>query len=114
MNEKNESIQQLLSRARSGSRTGMGRLAVITWKRLYPVVLRATWSHDLTEDILQETLLTVVREVNSLRDIRRFWPWVYRIAQNKIKDHLRRSRLRTSGDAWLRAQSDNSQAGDVL
>jgi RNA polymerase sigma-70 factor (ECF subfamily) len=115
MIEKNESIQHLLSQARSGSRAGMGRLAVITWERLYPVVFRATWSHDLTEDILQETLLTVVKEVNSLRDTRRFWSWVYRIAQNKVKDNLRRSRLQTSGNAWLRAQSGDGQAdGNVL
>jgi len=101
MSEDNEYIQQLLSEARSGSRTGMGRLAVIIWERLYPFVLRTTWNHDLTEDILQETLLTVVRQVTSLRESRRFWPWVYRIAWSKIQDNLRRRRVRASGKAWL-------------
>ena len=115
MNEKTPSIQCLLSQARSGSRAGMERLAVITWKRLYPVVFRATWNHDLTEDILQETLLAVVQEVNSLRDVRRFWPWVHRIARNKIQDHLRRSRLQASGKAFLRRQSSDTHAGgDIL
>jgi RNA polymerase sigma-70 factor (ECF subfamily) len=115
MSKKTESIQYLLSQARSGSRTGMGRLAVITWERLYPAVFRATWNHDVTEDILQETLLTVVEEVNSLRDTRRFWPWVHRIAKNKVKDNHRRSRLQTSSNALLRSQSDAAQAsGDVL
>lgn len=115
MSEQTQSIQRLLSQARSGSRTGMGRLAVITWERLYPVVLRATWNHDVTEDILQETLLTVVQEVNSLRDIRRFWPWVHRIARNKIQDNLRRSRLQASGKTLLRSQSSGTQAsGDIL
>ena len=115
MSEKNQSIQRLLSQARSGSRTGMGRLAVITWERLYPVVFRATWNHDVTEDVLQETLLTVVQEVNSLRDIRRFWPWVHRIARNKIQDNLRRSRLAASGKTLLRSQSsDEKTSGDIL
>ena len=101
MSEDNEYVQQLLSEARSGSRAGMGRLAVIVWERLYPFVLRTTWNHDLTEDILQETLLSVVRQVTSLRKIRRFWPWVYRIARSKIQDNLRRRRVRASGKAWL-------------
>jgi RNA polymerase sigma-70 factor (ECF subfamily) len=115
MSKKTESIQYLLSQARSGSRTGMGRLAVMTWERLYPVVFRATWNHDVTEDVLQETLLTVIEEVNSLRDPRRFWPWVHRIAKNKVKDNHRRSRLQTSSNALLRSQSDAAQvSGDVL
>jgi RNA polymerase sigma-70 factor (ECF subfamily) len=108
-------IQRLLSQARSGSRAGMGRLAVITWERLYPIVFRQTWNHDVTEDILQETLLVVVQEVNSLRDTRRFWSWVYRIAKNKIRDNLRRSHLAASSKTLLRSQSDNDQAsGDIL
>jgi len=101
MSKDNEYIQQLLSEARSGSRTSMGRLAVIVRERLYPFVLRTTLNHDLTEDILQETLLTVVRQVTSLRESLRFWPWVYRIAWSKIQDNLRRRRVRSSGKAWL-------------
>lgn len=115
MNEKNPTIQHLLAQARSGSRTGMENLAVIVWKRLYPVVFRATWNHDLTEDILQETLLAIVQEVNSLRDTRRFWSWVHRIARNKIQDNLRRSRLQACGQALLRSRSEDAhKSGDIL
>jgi RNA polymerase sigma-70 factor (ECF subfamily) len=115
MNEKTPSIQFLISQARSGSRKGMERLAEITWERLYPAVLRVTWNHDLTEDILQETLLAVVKEVNTLRDIKRFWPWVHRIARNKIQDNLRRSRLQSSSKTLLRSQSSNAKvSGNIL
>jgi RNA polymerase sigma factor (sigma-70 family) len=89
MSSDNEYIQKLLSQARSGSQTSMGRLAVIVWERLYPFIFRTTFNHDVTEDILQETLLAVVMQVSSLRKSQRFWPWVYRIAWNKIQDHLR-------------------------
>ena len=94
MKKDNKYIQKLLSSARSGSRKSMGQLAVVVWERLYPFVFRTTFDHDLSEDILQETLLAVMREVASLREPRRFWPWVYRIAWNKIQDSRRRSRLR--------------------
>ncbi|MBN2316483.1 MAG: RNA polymerase sigma factor [Sedimentisphaerales bacterium] len=115
MNEEKPSIERILNQARSGSRTGMERLASMTWKRLYPFVFHLTWNHDLTEDILQETLLAVVREVNALRDTGRFWPWVHRIARNKIQDNLRRSRLQDSGKTHLRNQSgDANTNGNLL
>ncbi|NQT00906.1 MAG: sigma-70 family RNA polymerase sigma factor [Planctomycetes bacterium] len=101
MNNDDKYIQQLLCQARSGSRKSMGQLAVVVRERLYPFVFRTTLNHDLTEDVLQETLLTVVRQVASLRESRRFWPWVYRIAWSKIQDNHRRSRLRTSGKTSL-------------
>jgi len=101
MNNDDKYIQKLISSARSGSRKSMGELAVAARERLYPFVFRTTLNHDLTEDVLQETLLAVVRQVTSLRESQRFWPWVYRIAWSKIQDNYRRSRLRRSGKVSL-------------
>ncbi|HCO93470.1 MAG TPA: hypothetical protein DIU00_05885 [Phycisphaerales bacterium] len=97
MNEDNENIQQLLSEARLGSRRSMGRLAVIVRERLQPFVLRTTLDHDLTEDVLQETLLTMVRQIMSLRQSDRFWPWVFRIAWSRLQDNFRSRRQQSSG-----------------
>jgi RNA polymerase sigma-70 factor (ECF subfamily) len=115
MNEDNENIQQLLSEARSGNQASMGRLAIIVRERLYPFIFRTTLNHDLTEDVLQETLLTMVKQVTCLRDERRFWPWVFRIAWSKLQDNQRRQQAQGSGKASLlqnqsyetRARSDN-------
>jgi len=108
MNEDNENIEQhrqaffeLLSEARSGNQASMGRLAGIVRKRLYPFVYRTTLDHDLTEDVLQETLLTMVGQVDRLRDKRRFWPWVFRIAWSKLQDNRRRRKHQSSGKASL-------------
>ena len=112
MNYDNEYIQQLLCQARSGSRKSMGKLAVAVRERLYPFVFRTTLNHDLTEDVLQETLLTVVRQVASLRESQRFWPWVYRIAWNKIQDNYRRCRLRRSRKtSLLQYHASDARAG---
>ncbi len=113
MNNDAKYIQQLLTSARSGSRKSMGELAVAIRERLYPFVFRTTLNHDLTEDVLQETLLAVVRQVASLRESQRFWPWVYRIAWSKIQDNYRRSRLRTSGKtSLLQCQASDGRAGN--
>ena len=101
VSQDNECIQQLLCEARSGGRAGMGHLAVIVRERLYPFVLRITLDPDVAEDIVQETLLVVVREITGLRENSRFWPWVYRIAWNKMQDNFRQRRLRSSGRASL-------------
>lgn len=92
----------LLTRARSGDQAGMGELARVAWERLYPFVLRITLNHDATEDILQETLLVMLCRIESLRDLDRFWPWMYRIAYTKIQDAFRRKRLQTSVQDFFR------------
>jgi len=92
MNQGNDNTQQVLTEARSGKRASMERLAVIARERLYPFVFRTTLNQDLTEDVLQETLLTMVGQVAHLRDKSRFWPWVFRIAYSKLQDNLRSRR----------------------
>jgi RNA polymerase sigma-70 factor (ECF subfamily) len=112
MKKDDEHIQQILSKARSGSRTSMGQLAVVVRERLYPFVFRTTLNHDLTEDVLQETLLAVVKQVSSLREAQRFWPWVYRVAWSKIQDNHRRSRLRSSSKvSLLQCHAGDAQGG---
>jgi RNA polymerase sigma-70 factor (ECF subfamily) len=93
---------QFLAEARSGGQAGMSRLAVLVWERLYPFVFRTTLNRDATEDVLQETLLTMLGRLGSLRDCQRFWPWIYRIAWSKIRDRLRDRRLRSLCETKLR------------
>ena len=119
MSQDNENIQQhreaffeILSDARSGNQAGMERLAVIVRERLYSFIFRTTLNHDLTEDILQETLLIMVGKVANLRSESSFWPWVFRIAYNKLRDNLRLRRAQSSGkDSLLQNQLCESQAG---
>jgi RNA polymerase sigma-70 factor (ECF subfamily) len=120
MRENSNSVEHLLAQARAGrarmSKAGMERLAVAVRERLYPFILRTTWDHDLTEDILQETLLTMVRELGSLRDTARFWPWVHQIAWSKIQDNARSARLHSTAKATLlhSQPSEGRSGGSVL
>jgi len=113
MNDESGYIQ-FLAQARSGDRGGMGRLAVLVWERLYPFVFRTTLSRDAAEDVLQETLLTMLCRLGSLRDCHRFWPWIYRIAWSKIQDRLRSRRRQSLYEIALRRRVDAgaSSSGD--
>ncbi|UCC97168.1 MAG: RNA polymerase sigma factor [Phycisphaerales bacterium] len=117
MRDDNNSIQDLLSQARAGRRAGMERLAAAVREQLYPFILRTTWDHDLTEDVLQETLLAMIRQLGSLRQTAKFWPWVYRIAWSKIQDNLRSARLNSAAKASLRcnlSREGNAGHGSIL
>ncbi len=104
---------QFLAEARSGGQAALGRLAVLVWERLYPFIFRMTLSRDATEDVLQETLLTMLRRLRSLRDGERFWPWIYRIAWNKVQDRLRDRRLQSRSEIiLLRRRSEDDRSGD--
>jgi RNA polymerase sigma-70 factor (ECF subfamily) len=94
MSDRNEYIQ-FLAGARAGEQADMSRLAVMVWEQLYPFVFRTTLDRDATEDVIQETLLAMLRRLDSLRDEERFWSWIYRIAWSKIRNRLRDRRLRS-------------------
>lgn len=64
--------------------------------RLRAYILRCTLNEDLTEDILQETMLQLLISLKSLKSPERFWPWLYKIASNKIISHYRRDKYHAS------------------
>jgi len=63
--------------------------------RLRAYILRCTLNPDLADDILQETMLQMVKSLKSLQDRTHFWPWLYRVASNKIAAHFRREGRRS-------------------
>jgi RNA polymerase sigma-70 factor (ECF subfamily) len=58
---------------------------------------------ELVHDICQDSFLKALRGVPRLKDLSKFSPWLYRIARNTLRDHLRRSirrkrKLQFAGD----------------
>jgi RNA polymerase sigma-70 factor (ECF subfamily) len=44
---------------------------------------------DLAHDICQDSFLKALRSLPRLKDLSRFPAWLYRIAENTLRDHLR-------------------------
>lgn len=80
---------KLVHRAQGGDRNSLGQLAGLVQERIYPFLCKVTLDHDLAQDLLQDTLLAIVRDISRLRNTDCFWPWTYRIAWNNIQQHLR-------------------------
>jgi len=84
-----QTLTELVRQAQQGHENSMGKLAREAEGKVYAYVYRLTLDHDLTQELSQEVLLQMVKSLNRLRKAESFGPWLYRIAQNKIRQHYR-------------------------
>ncbi|MBN1818142.1 MAG: RNA polymerase sigma factor [Sedimentisphaerales bacterium] len=82
----------LIRQAQSGNTESLHRLAEIATPRLQSHVYRMTLQEDLTADIVQESILEMLRIIGKLKQADKFWPWLYGIATNKLHRHHRDER----------------------
>ena len=78
---------ELVEQARQGDKASLNRLAEMARERLRVYVYRLTQKDDLTQEIVQESLLEMCKILGKLQKTDRFWPWLYGIATNKLHRH---------------------------
>lgn len=78
--------------AQLGDKSCLEQLSKEAETRLRVDVLRLSLEPDLTEDIVQETMLEMLKILSELKEADRFWPWLYKIALNKLRRHRRTQR----------------------
>lgn len=106
---------ELVRRAQQGHVPSMNQLAQEVKGTLCAYIYRVTLDPDLTQDLSQETLLAMVKSIDSLNSAEHFRPWLYRIAQSKIQQHYRakqkKAAVSTSASYrdFLWRQSDHRQ-----
>jgi len=83
---------QLVEKARHGDKQCLERLAEEARGRLGVYVYRLTLAEDLTDEIVQESMLEMCKILGKLKRPDRFWPWLYGIATNKFHRHQRTER----------------------
>ena len=91
---KQSDYLDLVVQAQAGDQDSMGQLAVRVRHRLYPYLHQVTSDHHLSQDLLQDVLLAMVRSVDTLEQPESFWPWIYGIARRKIQEQFRVQRRR--------------------
>ena len=82
----------LVKRAQLGDKESLDRLAELGRERLCVYVYRLTLADDVTQDIVQESILEMFKVLGKLKRADRFWPWLRGIAFNKIRRHHRTQR----------------------
>lgn len=75
--------------AKQGDPDSRNRLAEFAADRLRNHLYRMTLRHDITEDLVQETVLEMMKILGKLKNTERFLPWLYGIALNKFRSYRR-------------------------
>jgi len=88
--------ERLIEMYRDGQEEVFSVLVNRYQQELFHFLVRFTSNRAAAEDVFQETFLQVYRSIDSFETSRRFKPWLFTIAANKARDHLRRSKRRST------------------
>ncbi len=113
MSSREQLIEQMLIlRCQVGDKDAFAGLIERYQRPLRYFVSRLLDDAQSSEDIFQDTWLTVIRRIHGLREPDAFSTWLYRIARNKVYQQLRRRK------AWSELNDDiavpNEQADDSV
>lgn len=110
---------RLVKRAQLGDKESLEKLTELAEERLRVDVYRLTLQEDLAQEIVQESLFEMFRVLSDLKEAHRFWPWLYRIAINKMRLHYRTEKRRRTVTASAVAEkvaygsSEQAMAGAI-
>ncbi len=93
MNSSDKLIEQvLILRCQIGDKDALAGLIERYQAPLRYFISRLSANPETAEDIFQDTWLTVIRRIHTLKKIDAFSTWLYRIARNKVYQQFRRKR----------------------
>jgi RNA polymerase sigma-70 factor, ECF subfamily len=85
-------VRGLVEQARDGDREAFGALVQLISDRSYALAARILRDSDLAEDAMQGALITVWRQLPTLRDPDRFEAWVRKLVVHSCYAEARRRR----------------------
>ena len=86
--------EQLLGRYQQGQTDAFELLVNRYRNELFHFLIRFTGDRQAAEDVFQEAFIQVHLSASTFDIERRFKPWLFTIAANKARDHLRRNSRR--------------------
>jgi RNA polymerase sigma-70 factor (ECF subfamily) len=102
----NRDHSELVKQAQLGDKECMNHLAEAARVRLRKYVLQLTLREDLTEDIVQESILEMYKVFGKLKKNECFWSWLDGIAFNKVRSHY--------GKRWRHKTVSLSDSGSEI
>ncbi len=91
MNVSDRLIERvIILRCQTGDKDAFAELIERYQASLRYFISHLSSNNEVTEDIFQETWLTVIRQIYRLKSTEAFSTWLYRIARNKVYLQLRR------------------------
>jgi RNA polymerase sigma-70 factor (ECF subfamily) len=87
---------ELIHSAQLGEKDSVDRLVELVKEHLFAYIYRLTLDYELTQDLLQETILFMIQSINQLESSDQFWPWLFRNAMGKVQHYYRERKRRRS------------------
>lgn len=82
----------LIDKAKQGNKSALNTLLTDNYTILKGYIIKMTGNPELSQDILQETLLKAVININKFVPKAKFSTWLIKIATNVYIDHLRKNK----------------------
>lgn len=92
--DNNVKYPDMVRQAQLGNQESMERLTVLAQGRVFAYIYRLTLDDELSRDLLQETLLEMVRSLKRLERPEAFWRWLFRTALGKVQHYFREQRYK--------------------
>ncbi|XBM34397.1 RNA polymerase sigma factor SigY [Bacillus licheniformis] len=105
--------KELIIRAKDGEDAAFTKLFQLHYPFVYQYVLKLTLNPDLTEDLVQETMLKAYVSLHQFQGNAKFSTWLISIASRLFIDHQRRKKrenhkTQAAGEEALRKMKWNS------
>lgn len=84
-------------------------------KPIFNLMYRTTGSQDAAADLTQDAFLKAYDKIHTYRPGRKFYSWLYALAMNTARDHLRRNRRQpqiADGDPEMTDRSTGAAASN--
>ena len=85
--------EEVVARVLEGDQNAFEILVQRHHRAIYHYIYRMAGQPDLAADLTQEVFLKVFTALDSFDPTYRFTTWLYRIASNRVIDHVRRRRM---------------------
>ncbi len=101
---------QLVEKAKQGNKSALNILLTDNYGILKGYIIKMTGNPELSQDIIQETMLKAVGNINRYNPEAKFSTWLIKIATNVYIDYLRKSKTTELIDDLLEDKDGNPEA----
>lgn len=84
--------RELIIRAKSGDREAAGELVRLHLEKMYRLAYRLTLNRDDAEDLVGETILRLLNNIENIDEKRPITPWIYTVMTRLAIDGWRREK----------------------
>lgn len=103
-----------IQKVRKGDSSEIKKLVYLVTEAVHAVVLSYVRNQQDAEEIIQDTILRAIQEIDSFKESSSLKTWVYRIAINRSKDVLKYKSRQKRASNIVSIDDDNAQHGLLL